>query len=60
MVSPTLLTQPLITAIIAGPLLGEWLTRREWLGAMAVLLGVVIVHRSRAAAPSRSAPAERH
>lgn len=60
MVSPTLLTQPLITAIIAGPLLGEWLTRREWLGAMAVLLGVVIVHRSRAAAPSPSVTAERH
>jgi len=55
MVSPTLLMQPLITAIIAGPLLGEWLTRGEWLGALAVLLGVVIVHRSRVTevAPAR-------
>lgn len=49
MVSPSLLTQPLITAIIAGPLLGEWLTRGEWLGALAVLLGIIIVHRSRQA-----------
>lgn len=47
MVSPSLLTQPLITAIIAGPLLGEWLSPGEWLGALAVLAGVVIVHRSR-------------
>jgi drug/metabolite transporter (DMT)-like permease len=55
MVSPSLLSQPLITAIIAGPLLGEWLTRVEWLGALAVLLGIIIVHRSRqpaAVAPS--------
>lgn len=55
MVSPSLLSQPLITAIIAGPLLGEWLTRGEWLGALAVLLGIIIVHRSRqsaAVAPS--------
>ncbi|MCL4258025.1 MAG: DMT family transporter, partial [Anaerolineales bacterium] len=47
MVSPTLLSQPILTAIIAGPILGEWLSRGEWLGALAVLLGVVIVHRSR-------------
>jgi drug/metabolite transporter (DMT)-like permease len=51
MVSPTLLSQPLITAIIAGPLLGEWLTGGEWLGAVAVLVGIVIVHRSRQPQP---------
>jgi drug/metabolite transporter (DMT)-like permease len=51
MVSPSLLSQPLITAIIAGPLLGEWLTRGEWLGAVAVLVGIIIVHRSRQAPP---------
>lgn len=58
MVSPSLLTQPLITAIIAGPLLGEWLTPGEWLGALAVLLGIIIVHRSRlpAAAAARHRP----
>lgn len=55
MVSPTLLTQPLITAVIAGPLLGEWLSRGEWLGALGVLLGVVIVHRSRV----QNTPAQR-
>ena len=55
MVSPTLLSQPILTAIIAGPILGEWLSRGEWLGALAVLVGVVIVHRSRvqATAPAK-------
>lgn len=48
MVSPTLLSQPILTAIIAGPILGEWLSPGEWLGAVAVLIGVIIVHRSRA------------
>lgn len=52
MVSPTLLSQPILTAIIAGPILGEWLSRGEWLGALGVLLGVVIVHRSRVAQPA--------
>jgi drug/metabolite transporter (DMT)-like permease len=51
MVSPSLLSQPLITAIIAGPLLGEWLTPVEWLGAVAVLVGIIIVHRSRQPIP---------
>lgn len=51
MVSPSLLSQPLITAVIAGPLLGEWLTGGEWLGAVAVLVGIIIVHRSRQPIP---------
>jgi drug/metabolite transporter (DMT)-like permease len=49
LVSPTLLSQPLLTAIIAGPLLNEWLTPFEWVAGAAVLLGIVIVHRSRTA-----------
>lgn len=47
LVSPALLLQPVLTAIIAGPLLGEYLSTTEWLGGVAVLLGIVIVYRSR-------------
>ena len=46
-VSPTLLSQPVLTAILAGPLLGEQFTAIEWLGGVAVVAGIVIVHRSR-------------
>lgn len=48
LVAPTLLGQPVITAIIAIPLLNESLTQQEILGGAAVLTGVYIVHRSRA------------
>lgn len=47
LVSPTLLSQPVLTAILAGPLLGEQFTTIEWLGGVAVVIGIVIVHRSR-------------
>ena len=47
LVAPTLLAQPLLTAILAGPLLGETFSSGEWLGGAAVLLGIIIVHRSR-------------
>jgi drug/metabolite transporter (DMT)-like permease len=47
LVAPTLLLQPVLTAFIAGPLLGEWLTPTEWLGGAAVLAGIVIVYRAR-------------
>lgn len=47
LVSPTLLGQPVITAALAGPLLGELLGIRQLVGAAAVLLGVYAVHRSR-------------
>lgn len=48
LVSPTMLGQPVMTAIIAIPLLGETLTPLEILGGIVVLVGVFIVHRSRA------------
>lgn len=35
--------QPLLTAAFAGPLLGERLTRRQWLGLMLGLIGIVFV-----------------
>ncbi len=47
-VSPTLLGQPVVTAFLAGPLLGETLAQMQIIGGIAVLIGVFIVHRSRA------------
>ena len=46
-VAPTLLGQPVVTAILAGPLLGEGLSLGQVLGGISVLAGVYTVHRSR-------------
>lgn len=46
-VSPTLLGQPVLTAIFAVPLLGERLDLIDILGGMAVLGGVLLVHFSK-------------
>lgn len=46
-VAPTLLGQPVITALFAGLLLGETFSAWHILGGIAVLSGVYIVHRSR-------------
>jgi drug/metabolite transporter (DMT)-like permease len=48
LVSPTLLGQPVLTGLIAGPVLGEFLEPLQIVGGLAVLVGVYIVHRSRA------------
>ncbi|TFH37504.1 MAG: DMT family transporter [Anaerolineales bacterium] len=47
LVAPTLLGQPVVTALLAGPLLGEQLTWIGILGGATVLTGIYIVHRSR-------------
>jgi len=47
LVAPTLLGQPLVTALLAPLLLGETFTRWQILGGIAVLAGVYLVHRSR-------------
>ena len=47
-VSPTMLAQPVLTAIFAIPLLGEMLSFWQIIGGMAVIAGVYTVHRSRA------------
>jgi drug/metabolite transporter (DMT)-like permease len=47
LVSPTLLGQPVLTAILAVPLLGEQLHILQVVGGAAVLLGVYVVHGSR-------------
>jgi drug/metabolite transporter (DMT)-like permease len=46
-VSPTLLGQPVVTAIVAVPLLGEPISPFQVIGAFIVISGVIIVHRSR-------------
>jgi drug/metabolite transporter (DMT)-like permease len=46
-VAPTLLLQPVVTAIIAVMLLGERFTIWHIIGGLVVLVGVFIVHRSR-------------
>jgi drug/metabolite transporter (DMT)-like permease len=46
-VSPTLIGQPVVTALLAIPLLGEALRTEQWVGGMVVLVGIYLVHRSR-------------
>jgi len=47
-VAPTFLVQPVLTALFAGPLLGEVITSAQIAGGAVVLVGVLLVHRSRA------------
>lgn len=47
LVSPTLLIQPVLTALLAGPILGESLGWGQIIGGAVVLAGVYQVHRSR-------------
>jgi drug/metabolite transporter (DMT)-like permease len=44
--SPTLLIQPVLTALLAGPLLGERVSVGQAVAGMVVLVGIFIVHRS--------------
>ncbi len=46
-VSPTLIGQPVVTALLAIPLLGEALRTEQWVGGLVVLAGIYLVHRSR-------------
>jgi drug/metabolite transporter (DMT)-like permease len=45
-VSPTMIGQPVLTALLAIPFLGEVLQPGQWLGGMAVLAGIYLVNRS--------------
>jgi drug/metabolite transporter (DMT)-like permease len=47
LVAPTMLGQPVVTAILAIPLLGETLSPPKLLGGITVILGVYLVHRSK-------------
>ncbi|HEX2998495.1 MAG TPA: DMT family transporter [Anaerolineales bacterium] len=44
-VSVTLLGQPVITALLSIPLLGEWLSIQQIIGGLIVLVGVYLVNR---------------
>ncbi len=46
LVSPILLAQPVLTALLAGPLLGERVSSWQVIAGMGVLGGILIVHRS--------------
>ncbi len=48
LVAPTLLAQPVMTALLAIPILGESLVYVELVGGAIVLGGIYLVHRSRA------------
>ena len=45
-VSPTMITQPVITAIMAIPLAGEALLTGQWIGGLITLFGIYLVNRS--------------
>lgn len=45
-------TQPILTAVLAGPLLGEWPGRRQWAGMPIGLLGVALVLAPKLTLPS--------
>jgi drug/metabolite transporter (DMT)-like permease len=45
-VSPTMILQPVLSAVLAIPLLGESLQPGQWIGGMAVLGGIMLVNRS--------------
>lgn len=49
LVSPTLLAQPVLTALLAVPILGQPLSAVQIIGGTVVLIGIYIVHRSRSA-----------
>jgi drug/metabolite transporter (DMT)-like permease len=46
-VAPTMIGQPVVTALLAIPLLGESLQAGQIVGGLAVLAGIYIVHTSR-------------
>jgi drug/metabolite transporter (DMT)-like permease len=45
-VSPTMIAQPVLTALLAIPLIGEPLLTSQWLGGLTVLAGIYLVNRS--------------
>jgi len=46
LVAATMVGQPVVTALLAIPLLGEHLAPVQWVGGAVVLLGIYLVHRS--------------
>jgi drug/metabolite transporter (DMT)-like permease len=54
-VSPTMIAQPVLTALLAIPLAGEPLTPALWLGGLVVLAGIYLINRSRETTTHRAA-----
>lgn len=54
-VSPTMIGQPVITALLAIPLLGETLSPAQWLGGAVVVTGIYLVNRSHQALAAATA-----
>lgn len=46
LVSPSMIAQPVLTALLAIPLAGEALYPAQWLGGLVVLAGIYLVNRS--------------
>lgn len=46
-VSPSMVGQPLVTALLAIPFLGEVLRPAQWVGGAAVIAGILLIHQSR-------------
>jgi drug/metabolite transporter (DMT)-like permease len=58
-VSPTMIAQPVLTALMAIPLAGEPLVPAQWIGGLVVLSGIYLVNSNRekrAALPSQVKP----
>jgi drug/metabolite transporter (DMT)-like permease len=47
LVAPTLIGQPVVTALLSIPFLGELMLPAQWIGGLGVLAGIYLVHRSR-------------
>jgi drug/metabolite transporter (DMT)-like permease len=47
MVAPTLIGQPVVTALLSIPFLGEIMAPVQWIGGLGVLAGIYLVHNSR-------------
>jgi drug/metabolite transporter (DMT)-like permease len=45
-VSPTMTGQPVVSALLAIPLLGETLSHIQWLGGAAVIAGIYLINRA--------------
>ena len=46
LVSPTMIGQPVVTALLAIPLLGETLRPAQWLGGAAAITGIYLINRA--------------
>jgi len=47
LVAPTLIGQPVVTALLSIPFLGEIMRPAQWIGGVGVLAGIYLVHHSR-------------